>query len=294
MSITEERTNVDTGREIEISAESRLQDLTARFSSRGLSRSVEKDAEAQILREKETQSFEPSSYRLSTLSDSYVSEKYRHGKELMSEGDLLEYFAETRAQRTQDTDFSQTLPEDELVKSGDAERECVLPVRGTGEVQLRKKIASLPRKIKTLPRETKERVKLSYPLWFNGAKPDTSRETRRFPLSAFAAILVVAMSLMLVVASSVLVNHAEGRFNTLKIEASELSAEIADMEADLAVQNDLLALREVAVNELGMVDEDFVRMEYVSNDTENSIVILDEEEEKTVGLSAILNALGIQ
>ncbi|MBE6589218.1 MAG: hypothetical protein E7643_03485 [Ruminococcaceae bacterium] len=294
MDNTEKCSAVDTEYGVEISAEHRMNEMAAQFSSRGLVKSVERDAETQIRRETKTREEEPDAYRLSALSEEYITERYRHGKELMNGGDLLDYFDETRAVRTKDADFASSCQSDELVKSGDAKKACIVSVRSEKKPLMREKISKLPQRIKTLPTETVERVKLSAPLWFDGSKPDTSRETRRFPLSAFASILAIAMSLMLVVASSVLINHAEGRLNSLKIEVAQLEGDVADMKSDLSVQNDLLALREVAVNELGMVEEDFVRMEYVSKDTEDSIVILDEEEEQTVGLSAILNALGIK
>ena len=294
MSNTEKNLDVSTENALEVSAENRTCDIAAQFSSRGLVKSVEKEAEAQIGREEATRAEEPTYYRLSTLSDRYIEKRYRHGKALMDGSDLVEYFDETRELRTRDADFSEDAPSDELVGRGEAEKTLVVPVRGEKKIRMRERVSSLPQRAKRLPAQTVERIKLSTPLWFNGDKPDSSREARRFPLSAFAAILAIAMSLTLVVASSVLVNHAEGRLNTLKIEVAQLSGEVADMNADLSVQHDVLALREIAINELGMVDEDFVRMEYVSNDTDDSIVILEEEEADSIGISAILNALGIK
>jgi hypothetical protein len=113
-------------------------------------------------------------------------------------------------------------------------------------------------------------------------------------LSAFAAILAVAMSLMLVVASSVMIYHGESRLNTLKIEASDLSDEIFEMKNDLGAKTDLLAIRDVAVNEFGMVSEAYVRQEYLASDAEDSIVVYEDEGEQMIGLGALLNALGIK
>ena len=294
MNITEKKFEFDGNHGVQMSAEPQMQAIAAQFSSRGLVKSVEKDTEAQILRENQTRAEEPEAYRLSELSEGYITARYRHGKDTMSGNDLLEYFCETRARRTQNADFSESAPSDEEIVRGEAEKTCVLSVKSDNAPEIAERIAALPQKIRTLPEETVEKIKLSTPIWFDKSRPDTKSERRRFPLSAFAAILAIAMSLTLVVASSVLVNHAEGRLNTLKIEVSQVSSEVSDMKSDLSVQHDLLALREIAVNEMGMVDEDFVRTEYVSNHSEDSIVILEEEEEKNVGLSAILNALGIK
>ena len=294
MNITEKKFEFDENHGVQMSAEPQMQAIAAQFSSRGLAKSVEKDTEAQILRENQTRAEEPEAYRLSELSEGYITARYRHGKDTMSGNDLLEYFCETRARRTQNADFSESAPSDEAIVRGEAEKACVLSVKSDREPEIAERIAALPQKIRTLPEETVEKIKLSTPIWFDKSSPDTNSERRRFPLSAFAAILAIAMSLTLVVASSVIVHHGEGRLNSLKIEASELSGEITEMRSELSVKNDLLTIREIAINEFGMVDEEFVRMEYVSNNEGDTVVIYEEEEEHRVGLSALLSALGLK
>lgn len=268
--------------------------IAEKFSSRGLASSIKRDTEAQIAREEETRAAEPDAYRLSNYSEEYISARYRHGKDLMSGDDLMEYFREMHEERTKYADFSEAPPKDELVKSGDAEKPCKPALRGEVRTTVGKRLSAMPQTVRELPARTWERVKLSYPSWFDGSKADTSAETRRFPLSAFAAILAVAMSLTLVVASSVMIHHGESRLNTLKIEISDLSGEILEMKSDLSADTDLLAIRDVAVNEFGMVSEDFVRQEYLSDEKADSIVIYEEEKEQMIGLSALLNALGIK
>ncbi len=268
--------------------------IAKQFSSRGLASSIRRDTEAQIAREEETQASEPEAYRLSQYSEEYISARYRHGKELMSGDDLMEYFREMHERRTKDADFSAEPPKDELVRSGDADKPCKPVLRGEQRLGMRERLSMMPQTARELPARTWERVKLSYPSWFDGSKADTSKETRRFPLSAFAAILAVAMSLTLVVASSVMIHHGESRLNSLKLEASALSSEILEMRSDLSAETDLLAIRDVAVNEFGMVSEEFVRQEYLTEQKDDSIVIYEEKEEQMIGLSALLNALGIK
>lgn len=261
------------------------------FSERGLSNAIKRDTEAQIAREEEIRASDPEAYRLSTYSEEYISARYRRGKEHMSGEDLVEYFREGREKRVEETDFSEETPNGELVSRGDAEKPTL---RTEKTLSVKEKLAMIPERAKELPERTKEWVRLSYPSWFDGSRADTRRDTYRFPISVLAAILVVAMSLMLVVASSVMIYHTESELNSLKIEISELSGEIGEMRSDLNTKTDLLAIRDIAVNEFGMVSEEFVRQEYLASDAEDSIVIYEKEEEQGIGLSALLNALGIK
>ena len=279
---------------VEISAEAHVQTISNRFSARGLAKEICAEAEAQEQKERRTASLQPLAYRMSGLSEGYIAARYRHGKDVMCGGDLVEYFRDTRAIRTKDADFSAVIPADEAVLTGEADKSCVTSVRSVAVPTLRQRVTELPERIKTLPARALARVKASRGEWFDRADVDTSREARRFPLSAFAAILAVAMSLMLIVAGSVMINFGENRVNALKLELSALTGEVAEMRSDLCMENDLFAIREVAVNEFGMVSEEFVRMEYLSSGESDSIEVFREEREQSVGLAAILSALGLR
>jgi mannan endo-1,4-beta-mannosidase len=70
--------------------------------------------------------------------------------------------------------------------------------------------------------------------------------------------------------------------------------EVAELKSDLCVENDLRLIRKVATEELGMVGEEYVRSEYLSGGAEESIEVFEEERESGIGLSTLLNALGIK
>jgi len=269
----------------------RMRGIAEKFSSRGLAETIKRDTEAQIAREEEIRATDPEAYRLSSYSEEYIDARYRHGKETMSGEDLVEYFLEGHEKHVESTDFSEQTPSDELVVHGDAAKPVLRTER---TLTVKEKLALVPEKARELPSRTKEWIRLSAPSWFNGEKANTDRDTYRFPLSAFAAILAIAVSLILVVTSSVMIYHSESELNSLKIEISALSEEIGEMKSDLNTKTDLLAIRDVAVNELGMVSEEFVRQEYLASDAEDSIVNYGKEEEQMIGLSALLNALGIK
>jgi hypothetical protein len=156
------------------------------------------------------------------------------------------------------------------------------------------KLSRLPAQIRKLPAKLTQTVRTSAPAWFNQEKINTEQESRRFPLSAFAALLAVAMSLMMIVASAVMINQGEQRVNALTLELTEMSGEVAELKSDLSVKNDMLGIRDYAVNELGMVEERYLQMQYLSLGSADSIEAFEEEKEQTIGISALLSALGVK
>lgn len=283
-----------SAKELQISVEPRLQAISERFSARGLVKAVRAEAESQEKRECETALLQPLAYRLSGLNEGYVSARYRHGKDVMSAGDLVEYFCDTRAIRTKDADFSAVLPEDEKVLASEEEKACVSAVRSVTEPGLCERISKLPAQIKAFPKKALNKARSTHNAWFDCSKANTRSNTHRFPLSALAAIFAVAISLMLIVASSVMINQGENRLNALKLEMSALTGEVSELRSDLCMENDLLAIREVAMNEYGMVSEEFICMEYLSAQKGDVIEVFEEAPEQTIGLSAILSALGFK
>jgi len=271
---------------LEISAEPHLCALSERYASRGLAKAVRDNAEEQILREEMTRAAAPEAYRLSGLSEAAVAGRYRRGKDSMDAEDLLRYFAETRDKRVEGVDFSQC-------EAAEArESEDMLPVKA--EPSGAAAVKQLPERLKTALPAVCQRIKEGAPTWFDASAADTSANRRRFPLSAFAAIVAIAVSLMLIVASNVMLTRAESKVSQLTLQIDALAGEVAELQADLDVKCDLLTVRDVAVNEYGMVDEEYLKMDYISLQGEDRIEVFEEEREEAVGLSALLSAIGVK
>ena len=272
---------------VEISLEPQLCALSGRYAARGLHKSVLDCAAEQIQKEAETRELAPDAYRLSLMSDRAVAGCYRRGKEEMSSSDLVRYFSETRARRIRNADFSahtgmeEYADEEETVLTEEKKPACTTAL-------------TLPSRVKALPQSVGERLKLAVPQWFDRSAVDTSREKKRFPLSAFAAVAAVAASLMLIVASSIMLTRAESNISRLKLEVSSVSGEVAELRSDFEVQNDLLEIRRIAMEEYGMVEEDYIKMQYLALSSEDSVEVYDDRREETVGLSAILSAIGLK
>ena len=258
--------------------------LSARFEGRGLARAVRNSAEEQIRNEERTRQLAPEAYRLSTMSEATLIGCYRRGKDTMSSADLVRYFSETRREALKNADLSANLGIDE----------CYENVLETALVPFEEKKATLPREIKDRTLAACRRMKRSLPTWFNFQKPNVEQEEKRFPISAFAAIAAVAVSMMLIVASSVLVTRAEDDLSRLRVEISESSQEVFKLKSDFESQNDLLEIREIAMQEYGMVEEEYVRMNYLSPHAEDSVEVFEEEKEERMSLSALLSAIGIK
>ncbi len=286
--------NASVGRMLEVRATQEVQTIANRFVARGVTKAVAEQTIQQIEKEKETRKIAPAAYRLSAMSDAAVSGCYRRGKENMSGADLIQYFNETRAIRTKEEDFSAAFVDDEFVLSGEAEKPCYAVVKHEKEETFGEKIAALPEKIRHLPANTIEYIRTSVPAWFDFSPVDTTQSTRRFPVSAFAAIVAVAVSLMLIVASSVMIHHGEKRVSQLTVEVSELASEVSDLKSELDVKNDLLLIRDIATDEFGMVEEKYVKMQYLSMGSSDSIEVFEEEKQESVGISAILSAIGLK
>ena len=263
--------------------------LSLQYQHRGLSKAVVRDALVQIEAEQKTAEMMPNAYRLSGLSDAAVTGIYRGGKETMSSSDLIRYFNETRSMRTKNSDFSDAPSIYDVANPQNVTDEAVETALVVQESE-----PHLPRKLTQLPRMALKKLSASVPEWFDSGASKKNEEKKKFPLSAFAAIMAVAVSLMLIVASSVMLTRAESRINQLTVEAEVLTDEISELQSDVNVESNLLELREIAMDQYGMVDEKYVEMTYLDTESEESIEAYEEERDSSIGLSALLSALGIK
>ena len=285
--------NASSCQMLEVSATQKVETITQRFAARGVAKAVAQQTAEQIGKEKETRKIAPGAYRLSSMSDVAISGCYRHGKENMSGDDLDQYFNETRAIRTRGEDFSEIPANDEFVLLGEAEKPCYAVVKHEEVTTLSERITALPAQIKQLPAITVEYIRTSLPTWFDFSPVDTTKATRRFPLSAFAAIIAIAASLMLIVASSVMIHQGEKRISQLTVEVNELAVEVSNLKSELDVKNDLLVIRDIATEEFGMIEEKYVKMQYLSMGSGDSIEVFEERKQERVGIAAILSAIGL-
>ena len=100
--------------------------------------------------------------------------------------------------------------------------------------------------------------------------------------------------MMLIVASALMVTNAETQISKLNSEISSLHTEVSDLRSDLESQTDLMAIRQTAIEQYGMVEENFLKMDYITLDTSEMVEIFQSNRSRNVGLSAILSAIGLK
>ncbi len=276
-SATQKRMHPGNLQGIEISLEPQLCALSEQYADRGLAAAVKRTAKEQVRAEEETCKLSPDAYRLSSVGEATMRAKYRRGKEHMSSSDLLYYFSEVRDAHLTDA----ILDGNTGVDVCEAAQEEIA-------------LAAAEQTAVSKPREIKKKISEAWPTWFDRSEPDTSSDRRRFPLSALAAMVTVAVSLLLIVASSVMIRLAESDVSRLKDEISTVSTEAGKLKSDFEVQNDLVQIRRIATEEYGMVSEEYVKMDYISLGVEDSVEAYPEEREARMTLSALLSAIGIR
>ena len=117
------------------------------------------------------------------------------------------------------------------------------------------------------------------------------KRTRSFS-GMIVAVAGVAVSLMLIVSGSVLMSGASREVKDLENELDGLSATEKKLEAELEIKNDVNVLLDRATGELGMIRKEYVEANYLDSKGSDRVEA-NEEEEKEVGISAILSAFGI-
>jgi hypothetical protein len=113
---------------------------------------------------------------------------------------------------------------------------------------------------------------------------------RKIPAAMVFMVMLCAVSLMLVVSSSVLVSDASGDYAEAQNDVSLMAKEESELLIALEVKNDLRTIENIAVNKLGMVKKDLVTRQYISLGDED-IIETFEEEDRNVGLSTLLSAI---
>ncbi len=268
--------------------------LCDRFKNRGVSQHIKEDVDRQNKKEEQLQK------RMSKLKGKkdvrptdtrFRTEEY-NGQRYMSSEDFASYYIELRDYKMP---HFYSRPESEYAKNAEDESG---ESRGTPPKKARglAVIKELPKLAKKLLSKVNAE---NFSKFVNAHFPEDSKENRieekgrRVPVKILAGIFAIAISLLMVISSSVMVSRAEREVSNLKDEL-DASRETRDkLEAQLEVKNDMLKIRDIAVNEYGMVSGSFVNSEYVSSEKQET----NEKVKKPEGqffIDVLLSALGIK
>ena len=115
------------------------------------------------------------------------------------------------------------------------------------------------------------------------------------PLGLVAALVTVLVSMSTVITSTVSVSQATRELSQVKESYAEMVDIHDELEDQLDLKNDMLAIEDYASDELGMVHEKYLHGEYLTEDKEDSLEVLDEGRDgEKKGLSRLLSAFGFK
>lgn len=280
-----------------------VEKLCQRYRDRGIASHVHADAARQEKNEALTRAMAPGAYILteqlsSKMGNDVGENKYRSGrvdgKAYMTVDDFSRYYHDQRGYKMpQFRHVSGSSIHDELaVASSDVSpREVTLPKKD-GWLTDTDKLPTVVRNL--LKRSWAQRLNVwageTFP---RGIKVEKSTVKRHaLPAGVLATLVTVAVSMTMIVASTVLVSRSQMEVSQLRVELAEKQEISGELSDKLDLKNDMLNIRDVAVNQLGMVGEEYLSGNYVKVDKSDSIEVYEQEEKKENGLSALLSAMG--
>ena len=138
----------------------------------------------------------------------------------------------------------------------------------------------------TFPREGEMRIE---------TRPVGGFRSRRVPVGLVAALVTVLVSMSTVITSTVSVSQATRELSQVKESYAEMVDIHNELEDQLDLKNDMLAIEDYASDELGMVHEKYLHGEYLTEDKEDSLEVLDEGRDgEKKGLFRLLSAFGLR
>ncbi|MBE6585425.1 MAG: hypothetical protein E7645_02735 [Ruminococcaceae bacterium] len=278
-----------------------------RYRDRGVAGRVRREAIEQKKKEALHRAETPGSYvmtdALAEASGHGASDAYRSGisdgKRYMTADDFRRYYRDQRSYRyPQYRDVKQTPESREAIRAMVVARENakgVPSLKKAGWLTDTDKLPAFVRSLlaikafaklnqwagETFPRE-KEMVI---------AAPQKIRKS--IPAGLVATLVTVAVSMSMVIGSTVLVSQSTREISQLKEELSVREDAARDLADMLALKSDMLTIEDKAANELGMVNERYLDGGYLDDQSEDYVEVFGEQsEEKNQGLSALLSAFG--
>ena len=118
-------------------------------------------------------------------------------------------------------------------------------------------------------------------------------EKTKVPKKVIPTLCIVTLSLMLIVCSTVMVSRASGEISQLEGEIEAIEYDKNDLEGKLNMKNDMLHIKDIAVNQYGMISGDYSASKYIDIKDDEKIVIYDEAEKSESLLTKLLKAIGL-
>ncbi len=265
--------------------------FTRRYRDRGFLRAAKEHEKDMDAMEEEAKIIAPAHYRWDEVCADGRGDRFRGatylGRRVMDVDGFAAYFAECRASRRA------------------AESENIVaepqPTIAPARTREQSRAARLTNTSVTTndtchnPENMSDRAIAFAKDWLRPDDPALRRHgaKRPIPVTVISALVVLAVSLMLIVSSSVMVANARRDLGELDSEVRGLEKQ-AQLAADkLESHIDYLEIYRKATEEFGMIPASYVDSMYVNTSEGNTIEVVESNEEQVSGLFTLLSAIGI-
>ena len=116
----------------------------------------------------------------------------------------------------------------------------------------------------------------------------------KMPRGFLAVAAVVTLSLLMIVCSSVMVSRSLREISILEKKIEKLEDIRDDLYTDLEVKNNMLFIKQTAVEKYGMISGDYAASRYVDLTEDEKIEHYGEKTAEESLLSQLLNAIGLE
>ncbi len=287
--------------EAEATARQYIEMFCNRYRDRGIAGRVHADAAKQEKQEALNRAIAPGAYVMTeTLENERNANAYRtgmsDGKPYMTVDDFARYYHDQRGYK---------FPQYRTVASVRPGEAAMAVEARAAEGELRSKKAGWLADTDKCPAPVRKLMKYRFVRFLNEWAGETfprEAEIRRAPVQkrrllpagVVASLVTVAVSMSLVIGSTVLVSQSTRELSQLKQEVGVQEEIIDRLSDELALKNDALGIEQRAQQDLGMVPERYLSAGYIQNDAEDYIEIYDgtTSSVRRSGLSALLSAFG--
>ena len=278
--------------------DSALEELCKRYENRGKTYSTSPESVKQQSREISKRSTAPKSYRVSGNEN---VNRYKSGasgnKKYMTDSDFANYY---QARRDYVVDESVKVDSNIELQRIDgrknAKKKNSSPsLQGRNDIRLqlqrqasvsnpKKKTTVIINENKPLKKESinkntqkaKQIVKKVAKEWIpiKEVEEETVIDGAKIniPTKMILTIALIGISLLLIVAGTVLLSSAQRRCMTLENDIAKLDAIIEELSVELDKKNENADIEIFAKEELGMISQEHVRVEYINNKTDEVVV----------------------
>lgn len=277
-----------------------------RYRDRGIAGRVHRDVAEQEKREALHRAEAPGTYVMTDTLGEDTRSTYRSGvsdgKAYMTADDFRRYYHHLRGYRNPQYRTAEHTPESRaavraMVEAREAARGVNLPKKA-GWLTNIDKLPALARKVLANQKVAKIARKLN--VWAEETFPrevvvkestENKKLRRPIPVGLVATLVTVAVSMAMVISSTVLVSQSTRELSQMKQELAEKNAIVSEISDQLDLKNGVATIKDKATGDLGMVPEKYLDSSYVQNQAEDYVEVFKEEGEGG-GLSALLSAFG--